>query len=204
MKTPLQLLIFCLFLVSIFSSKEQSKTTAQQTTVDPEVDWAAESGLSREAFHDKVMGILIGSAIGDAIGAPTEIWSREEIRKVYGFVEGLEQRNLCYPPALEKAYALLDENLQDIPFHAGEISLQVYTAMIFSEFDFMNTLVFLTNYGRGNDTTAALAGAILGTYYGHSNLPEKEGQQVMRVSKDLLDLDLEQVAANFTNSIFSK
>ncbi|WP_373495048.1 ADP-ribosylglycohydrolase family protein, partial [Aquiflexum sp.] len=97
---------------------------------------------------------------------------------------------------------LLDENLQDMPFHAGEISIQVFTAMIISDFDFMKTLIFLTNYGRDNDTTAALAGAILGAYYGFERLPQKERQQVIKVSKEQLDLDLEQVARNFTASVY--
>ncbi len=420
MKTSVRLLISCLLLVGFYSCKEDSQKPDPQTSTDPEVDWVAESGLSREVFHDKVMGFLIGSAIGDAMGAPTEMWSREEIRKVYGFVEGLDdmirkkspegiwqanlpaggttddtrwkiltldylakeryahhprkfagtlqdkymayleesrespevnihelesslmksqwllewnkvseaylqedmdsyiaslgkfyggemvcagllyspafgllypkqpeqayqaafrhsifdigyakdlsaisasmvsiamdeevvadslflsvhldpegffesrlvgrtayqiwlkakaisdearsldslkQGNLFYPPALLKAYELLDENLEDMPFHAGEISLQVYTAMIFSDFDFMKTLVFLTNYGRDNDTTAALAGAILGTYYGYVSLPKKERQQVIQVSKDWLDLDLEKVADSFAESIYPK
>lgn len=420
MNRYIRLLIFSLLLCCIGACKEESKNSDFLISSAPEVDWVAKSGLSREAFHDKVMGFLIGSAIGDAMGAPTEMWSREDIKKVYGFVDGLDdmirtkspegvwqtnlpaggttddtrwkvllldylaeegyghhpkkftetlhglyeayleesrestevnaielenslmksqwllewnkvseayllgdldayiaslgkfyggemvcagllyspafgllypkqpeqayltafnhsifdlgyakdlsaisaamvaigmdtevkadslitpvfmdpegffesrlvgrtayqiwlkakgisdearsldslnQGNLFYPPALLKAYELLDQNLQDMPFHAGEISLQVFTAMIFSDFDFLKTLVFLTNYGRDNDTTAALAGAILGTYYGFSHLPEKESQQVIQVSRAWLDQDLEQVAARFTESVFTR
>lgn len=418
MNINFRLLIFALLMVSIGACKEKSKTSDVVISSEPKVDWVAKSGLSKDAFYDKVMGFLIGSAIGDAMGAPTEMWSREDIRKGYGFVEGLDdmirqkspegiwktnlpaggttddtrwkvlvlnylakegydhdpkkfsktlkdnynayleesrkspevnavelenslmksqwllewnkvseayltgdldgyiaslgkfyggemvcagllyspafgllypkqpeqayrtafshsifdlgyakdlsaisaamvaigmdtevqadslmvpvrmdpqdffesrlvgrtaykiwlkakgisdearsldslnQGSLFYPPALLKAYELLDQHQQDMPFHAGEISLQVFTAMIFSDFDFLKTLVFLTNYGRDNDTTAALAGAILGTYYGFSHLPEKESQQVIQVSKDWLDQDLEQVAARFTESVF--
>lgn len=416
----IRLLFFALLIFSVGACKEKSKTSDILMPSDPEVDWVAKSGLSRDAYYDKVMGFLIGSAIGDAMGAPTEMWSRDEIRKVYGFVNGLDnmirekspkgiwqtnlpaggttddtrwkvlvlnylakegyahdpiffsetlngqynayleesrkspevnagelenslmksqwllewnkvseeylkgdldgyivslgkfyggemvcagllyspafgllypkqpeqayraafrhsifdlgyakdlsaisaamvaigmdteieadslmlpvrmdpkdffesrlvgrtayqiwlkakvisdearsldslnQGSLFYPPALLKAYELLDQNQQDMPFHAGEISLQVFTAMIFSDFDFLKTLVFLTNYGRDNDTTAALAGAILGTYYGFSQLPKKESQQVIQVSRDWLDQDLEQVAAQFTQSVFTK
>uniref|UniRef100_UPI003592EC8F ADP-ribosylglycohydrolase family protein n=1 Tax=Aquiflexum sp. TaxID=1872584 RepID=UPI003592EC8F len=90
MKIYIRFPIAIILIVFISGCKEVSKTTEQLTTPDLTVDWVAESGLSREIFHDKVLGFLIGSAIGDAMGAPTEMWSRQEIRKVYGFVEGLD------------------------------------------------------------------------------------------------------------------
>ena len=36
-----------------------------------------------------VLGSLVGSAIGDAMGAPTEMWSRDQIQAEYGFVSDL-------------------------------------------------------------------------------------------------------------------
>jgi hypothetical protein len=418
MKNKYSFLIFGLSAWILFSCNEVSKTSDSQLLSESQSDWVTHSGLSKEAYHDKVLGFLVGSAIGDAMGAPTEMWSREDIREKYGFVEGLDdmirekspegiwiddlpaggttddtrwkvltmdylaqegyahhpkkfsayirqqykefldifmvreeqdsilkenslmksqwllewdkvseayleedldqyivslgrfyggemvcagllyapafgllypkqpekaydaaynhsifdlgyakdlsaisaamvamamdsdlppdslmttmeidprgyfesrlvgrtaytiwlkakeiseqarsldtltQGNSFYPPSLQRAYELLDQHLQDMPFHAGEISLQVYTAMVFSDFDFMKTLAFLTNYGRDNDTTAALAGAILGTYYGLAQLPERESQQVFQVSKEWLDMDLELVARNFTSRIY--
>lgn len=82
-----------------------------------------------------------------------------------------------------------------MPFHAGEIYLQTITAMVYADFDFMKTLIFLTNYGRDNDTTAALAGGILGAFYGFDALPEKEKNQVLEVNKAILNQDLEKLAA---------
>ncbi|MEM9932814.1 MAG: ADP-ribosylglycohydrolase family protein [Bacteroidota bacterium] len=46
--------------------------------------------MSRDALYDKVLGALVGSAIGDAMGAPTEMWSRNSIQVEYGFVQNLD------------------------------------------------------------------------------------------------------------------
>lgn len=45
--------------------------------------------LSEEAYYDKVLGALVGSAIGDAMGASTEMWHRKDIRLRYGYLTGL-------------------------------------------------------------------------------------------------------------------
>lgn len=45
--------------------------------------------LSDDTYYDKVLGALVGSAIGDAMGAPTEMWDRNDIRLKYGYVTGL-------------------------------------------------------------------------------------------------------------------
>ena len=107
-------------------------------------------------------------------------------------------------PALAYAYTQLDLKQQDMPFHAGEIYLQSLTAMIFSDFDFMQSLIFLTNYGRDNDTTAALTGGILGAWYGFSNLPEKERERVLEVNRKALGTDLEQLAKKLTAHLLKK
>ncbi|MCC5938795.1 MAG: ADP-ribosylglycohydrolase family protein [Lunatimonas sp.] len=104
---------------------------------------------------------------------------------------------------MQVAFVLLDEHLQDMPFHAGEIFLQVITAMLLSDFDFELTLQFLVNYGRDNDTTAAIAGAILGAYWGIAQLPETMYQQVLNVSKKQLDLDILDLAKIYTQKVQS-
>ncbi len=106
--------------------------------------------------------------------------------------------------ALQFAFSQLDERLQDMPFHAGEIWLQTLTAMIYSDFDFMGTLVFLVNYGRDNDTTAAVAGGILGAFYGFEQLPKLEREKVLRVNKELLGTDLEHIANELTAHMLEK
>ncbi|WP_073098299.1 ADP-ribosylglycohydrolase family protein [Cyclobacterium lianum] len=95
---------------------------------------------------------------------------------------------------MQLAFALLDQHLQDMPFHAGEIHLQVLTAMLFCDFDFENTLIFLVNFGRDNDTTAAVAGAILGAFHGFEKLPETMKSQVIGVNKNQLGIDLTGLA----------
>jgi hypothetical protein len=67
---------------------------------------------------------------------------------------------------LTRAYTLLDKYNEDTPFHAGEIYMITVTAMMFADYDFEKTMQFIINYGRDNDTVGAVAGAILGAYWG--------------------------------------
>ncbi|MEB2779935.1 ADP-ribosylglycohydrolase family protein [Algoriphagus sp. C2-6-M1] len=106
--------------------------------------------------------------------------------------------------ALQFAFEQLDKRLQDMPFHAGEIWLQTLTAMIYADFDFMRTLTFLVNYGRDNDTTSAIAGGILGAFYGFEQLPKLERENVLRVNKEILGTDLEQIANDLTVHILGR
>lgn len=106
-------------------------------------------------------------------------------------------------PALRYIYTELDRRQQDMPFHAGEIYLQALTAMLFTDFDLMGTLTFLTNYGRDNDTTASLAGGILGAWYGYHKLPSYERDKVIRVTRDELGIDLEKQAERLTNHLLN-
>ena len=45
--------------------------------------------LSEEQRYDKILGALVGSAIGDAMGASTEMWRRNDIQLKYGYITGL-------------------------------------------------------------------------------------------------------------------
>ena len=113
-------------------------------------------------------------------------------------LDSLPSRLSLGNPALRYAYTELDRRQQDMPFHAGEIYLQALTAMLFTDFDLMGTLTFLTNYGRDNDTTASLAGGILGAWYGYAKLPVSEREKVVRVTRDELGIDLEKQAERLT------
>ncbi len=113
-------------------------------------------------------------------------------------LDSLQTRLSLGNPALRYAYTELDRRQQDMPFHAGEIYLQALTAMLFTDFDLMGTLTFLTNYGRDNDTTASLAGGILGAWYGYTKLPVSEREKVVRVTRDELGIDLEKQAERLT------
>ena len=101
---------------------------------------------------------------------------------------------------LKTAFKMLDDHQQDMPFHAGEIYLQVMTAMIFADFDFQKTMEFLVNYGRDNDTTSAIAGGITGALCGFERLPGTK-MKVMEVTKKELNIDLENLAQQMTKKI---
>lgn len=92
------------------------------------------------------------------------------------------------------AYRSLDNQNQQSPAHAQEVLLISLTAMLFADFDFAEALEFLTNYGRDNDTTGAVVGAILGAYYGFDALPEKMKWQVLEVNREKLGINLELLA----------
>lgn len=103
---------------------------------------------------------------------------------------------------LRHAFDRLDEANQDVAFHPAEIYLITLTAMLYTDFDFTATMTFITNYGRDNDTVAAIAGAILGAYWGAEKLPAEMSQQVLSVSRDPLGIDLEQLAEQMTAWIY--
>ena len=102
------------------------------------------------------------------------------------------------------AYAALDRAKQDVPFHAGEIHLINLTALLFSRLQFRPALEFVTNYGRDNDTVAAVTGAVLGARAGFSGLPEDQRELVVRVNREVLDLDLELAARRLTDAVLDR
>jgi hypothetical protein len=104
---------------------------------------------------------------------------------------------------LEAAYLMLDARRQRMPFHAGEIHLVNLTALLYSEFDFPAALAFVVNWGRDNDTTAAVTGAVLGAYLGAAKLPP--GWVRLSLEKNRgLGIDLEALADRLTTSILER
>ncbi|MEZ5042927.1 MAG: ADP-ribosylglycohydrolase family protein [Saprospiraceae bacterium] len=95
---------------------------------------------------------------------------------------------------MQEAFRLMDKKNQDIPFHAGEIHLINLTALLFCDLDFAKSIEFVTNYGRDNDTVAAVTGAILGAYWGASRLPAYLKDPVLRTNKQQLGIDLPALA----------
>ena len=93
--------ILCLFATSYFlllsctePSHKKSKSDGSSTTEEIYHPLA----IPKDTLHDKVLGMLVGSAIGDAMGAPTEMWQRENIQVEYGFVNQLEDRFVLLHP----------------------------------------------------------------------------------------------------------
>jgi hypothetical protein len=88
----------------------------------------------------------------------------------------------------------MDEKLQDIAFHANEIYMITLSSLFFAQGDFMDAMVFVTNYGRDNDTAGAVVGAIMGAQQGYSGLPSQLREKVLAVNKKELNIDLEALA----------
>jgi len=107
-----------------------------------------------------------------------------------------------YHAQLEKAYSLLAQRNQTMPFHAAEIHLVNLTALLFSDFEFRKAMEFVVNYGRDNDTTAAVTGAVLGAYYGANRLPQKMVDDVIKTNRTL-GIDLEKLANQLVETILS-
>ena len=94
----------------------------------------------------------------------------------------------------EYIYGLLEEDQEAIPFHAGEIWEILIAGLEYGQGEFMKTLGFIVNYGRDNDTVAAVAGMIVGAEVGFEGLPEKEREQVLQASREVIGIDLESLA----------
>ena len=105
---------------------------------------------------------------------------------------------------LQRAFLMLDEQNQRSPAHAQEILLVSLTAMLYCNFEFQSTMEFITNYGRDNDTSGAVVGAVLGAYHGFEKLPNQIKLQVINTNRDHLGIDLEQLAASITEEILKE
>ena len=99
-------------------------------------------------------------------------------------------------------YEALEENQRQIAFHAGEIWEILYAGLLFGGGDFERTLQFIINYGRDNDTVGAIAGMILGAKDGYAQLPTAMKEEVIRVHKDQIGIDLELLANQLVDSMY--
>ena len=127
----------------------------------------------------------------------------EQEQKDFRLPVGYPYDSLTYAQTL-KAYELLAEAAQDVPFHAGEINLINLTALLFSDYKFGPAMEFVTNYGRDNDTVAAITGGILGALGGFSTLPVADRERVLRVNREVLGIDLEARADALTTAIMER
>jgi ADP-ribosylglycohydrolase len=114
------------------------------------------------------------------------------------------KRGALYLTQLQRAYELLDDKLQDIPFHAAEVHLINLVALEFGQGDFRKTLEFVTNYGRDNDTVAAVTGAILGAYLGFEALPPELAETSLKANEELLGISLKDLARDLTGQVYGE
>jgi hypothetical protein len=99
----------------------------------------------------------------------------------------------------EMSYDFLEKEQKAIPFHSGEIWQILITGLAFGEGDFLNTIQYIVNYGRDNDTVAAVAGMVLGAKTGYNKLPKDIKEEVLKVNRDNLGIDLEAMAQRITD-----
>lgn len=100
----------------------------------------------------------------------------------------------------EMVYELLEKDKRAIAFHSGEIWQILVAGLEFGKGDFEKTMQFIVNYGRDNDTVAAVAGMILGAKDGYAQLPSRLKEEVLQVNKDILGIDLEALAKEMVSN----
>jgi len=91
---------------------------------------------------------------------------------------------------LQHIYKALEKDQKSIAFHAGEIFQILIASLYYGDGDFTRTMQFIVNYGRDNDTVAAVAGMILGANVGFSNLPVELRNKVVEVNREVVGIDL--------------
>ena len=65
---------------------------------------------------------------------------------------------------------------------------------LWGEGNFEKTMQFIVNYGRDNDTVAAVAGTILGAKLGYQALPPQLRETIIKVNRENMGMDLEVLA----------
>ena len=94
----------------------------------------------------------------------------------------------------ESVFNFLGRNQRAIAFHAAEIWQILIAGMAFCEGDFRCSMEFIVNYGRDNDTVAAVVGMILGAQVGYENLPAEWRDPIVDLSREMVGIDLEDLA----------
>ena len=169
--------------------------TRVNRTVDPEAFFESRLiGRSAYRFYQHARHLVADARAFE----PDPEQPPVEIPTAYAHLSELEYAKL------KNAFDRLDEANEDVAFHPGEIYLILLTAMLYSDFEFEPTMTFITNYGRDNDTTAAIAGAILGALHGAENLPPEMTRQVLEVNESQLGISLESLAKQMTDWVYGE
>ena len=169
--------------------------TRVNRTVDPEAFFESRLiGRSAYRFYQHARHLVADARAFE----PDPEQPPVEIPTAYAHLSELEYAKL------KNAFDRLDEANEDVAFHPVEIYLILLTAMLYSDFEFEPTMTFITNYGCDNDTTAAIAGAILGALHGAENLPPEMTRQVLEVNESQLGISLESLAKQMTDWVYGE
>lgn len=121
-----------------------------------------------------------------------------EIKDVPSYFQG---DSLRYQQLL-LLYENMNHKLKDIPFHAHEIYMISLYALLYAEGNFMDAMCFITNFGRDNDTVAAVVGTILGIQNGYDALPSELAKTVIEAHKNELNIDLVELAEQLSERFY--
>ncbi|MDN5212807.1 ADP-ribosylglycohydrolase family protein [Fulvivirgaceae bacterium BMA12] len=143
----------------------------------------------------RLVGRLLQNIVDESRGIVQEAWKipAADTTKVVKLLQGYPGSKYEWLQQ-DYVYRELTKKQRAIAFHAGEIFQILYTALLFGQGDFEKTMAFMVNYGRDNDTVAAVAGMILGAQLGFKNLPDTLKEAVMHTNKEILGIDLETLA----------
>ncbi len=83
--------LVALFVLPFFGCSEK-KSNLPSPAWPPKTasSFRLDSSLTEAVFLDKMLGAIVGSAIGDAHGGPTEMWHRDYIEAQFGYIDTLE------------------------------------------------------------------------------------------------------------------
>lgn len=184
---------------------------------------ALTAGMTRLAFEGWVIDSIIDQALlldphsyadSRLIGRLSVNIARESRSFVEKSIKNKNKSDTIQPPInypgttedwiIQNAiYFDLEKKQKAIPFHAGEIWQILIAGLEYGQGDFLRTMQFIVNYGRDNDTVAAVAGMILGANLGFSNLPSIEKTRILEVTKKVIGIDLEILANEITDRYYS-
>lgn len=150
--------------------------------------------------HSYADSRLIGR-LGNQLASEARLWVNSNI-EIPVLLEGevLDSAPSAFQGSAEDwyrqnvIYDRMATKQREVAFHAGEVWQILIAGLEFGQGDFLKTLQFIVNYGRDNDTVAAIAGMILGAKIGYEKIPHNLKTNVLMVSKETMGIDLEKLA----------
>lgn len=166
MKKLLKFLVITVILISCTPREQPSLPIPVATSYPFE-----NAQLDKAQYYDRILGALVGSAIGDAMGASTEMWHRRDIRNAYGYI------NTLTPAIREKS-----------PEGTWRHNMSVGSTTDDTRWKYFLSQYFVKN--KNDLGSIAFARFIIGYYQGLvKNLSDAENLS----STDLLDQKMDQI-----------